>query len=94
MSSTEMTIKYEKRLCEVDEKLCYFHMWENYSQPVEASILIGGAPAGIVSFVSGIVEYPDGSIKKVPPTSIVFVDEENEMLKDLRRKRDAKRFKL
>ena len=82
-----MAIKYEKRLCKVDEKLCYFHMWENYSQPVEASMLIGGSPAGIISFVSGIVEYPDGSIKKVTPTSIVFVDEENEMLKDLNYKK-------
>lgn len=81
MSSMEMTIKYEKRLCEVDEKLCYFHMWENYSQPVEASMLIGGAPAGIVSFVSGIVEYPDGSVKRVPIESIKFIDEINEELK-------------
>ena len=79
----EMTIKYEKRLCKVDKKLCYFHIWEQYSQPVEASMRIGGAPAGIISFVSGIVEYPDGSIKKVLPTSITFVDEESEVLKDL-----------
>lgn len=78
-----MTIKYEKRLCKVYETLCYFHMWENYSQLVEASMLKGGAPAGIVSFVSGIVEYPDGSIKKVLPTSITFVDEERDVLKDL-----------
>ena len=91
MSSMKMTIKYEKRLCKVDEKLCYFHMWENYSQPVKASMLIGGSPAGIISFVSGIVEYPDGSIKKVTPTSIVFVDEESEMLKDLNYKKINKK---
>lgn len=35
-------IRWENRLCKVDDKLGYFHTWEHYSRPVEASPLVGG----------------------------------------------------
>ena len=36
----------DKRLCVVGEKTGYFHMWEQYSMPVQESILKGGSPGG------------------------------------------------
>lgn len=41
-----MQIEWKTRLCTVNDKLGYFHAWEHYSKPLEASPLIGGAPAG------------------------------------------------
>lgn len=58
-----------------NERLAYFHCWENYSQPTEASPLIGGFPAGIVSRIYGLVEFSDGTIKKVHPELIRFIDD-------------------
>lgn len=74
-----MNVNY--RLCEVDGKIGYFHGWENYSRPVEASLLVGGAPAGIISQTFGIVEFSDG-VKRVEPYSIKFRDDINYRLKD------------
>lgn len=75
--TTQQTIKFnhEKRPCAVNGEKGYFHLWEHYSRPVDASPLIGGAPAGIISCVFGIVEFPDG-IRRVEPTSIIFTDKE------------------
>lgn len=43
---------YGRRLCTVDHaRIGYFHMWEQYSEPIEASPLLGGAPAGVISKV-------------------------------------------
>lgn len=67
------------RLCEVKGKLGYFHTWEHYSKPVEASPLVGGAPAGVISLVFGIVEFSDG-VKRVYPYEIKFRDEINQKL--------------
>lgn len=75
----EMEIKQERRLCTVNEETGYFHIWEQYSKPLEASPLVGGAPAGVFSKIFGIVEFEDG-IRRVDPTEIKFCDEENEML--------------
>lgn len=67
------------RLCEVNGKLGYFHTWEHYSKPIEASPLVGGAPAGVISLVFGIVEFSDG-VKRVYPYEIKFRDEINQKL--------------
>ena len=64
------------RFCKVNGKVGYFHTWEHYSQPVEASPFIGGSPAGIYSRVFGIVEFTDG-VERVDPTEIKFCDENN-----------------
>lgn len=71
-----LKLEWELRLCEVEGKLGYFHTWEQYSEPVEASPLMGGAPAGVISRVFGIVEFSDG-VKRVPPYKIKFCDEQN-----------------
>ena len=54
-----MQIEWKTRLCTVNDKLGYFHAWEHYSKPLEASPLIGGAPAGVFSKIFGIVEFSD-----------------------------------
>lgn len=75
----DITVSMETRLCEVNGKLGYFHCWEHYSRPVEASPLVGGAPAGVISMAYGIVEFPDG-VKRVDPYQIKFCDEQNSIL--------------
>lgn len=75
-------ISFERRLCKVDDEYGHFHMWEQYSKPLEASPFIGGAPAGVFSKVYGIVEFADG-MRRVDPTDIRFVDDENKYLKIL-----------
>lgn len=77
--SWDMEIKQERRLCKVDGEYGYFHTWEHYSTPLEASPMIGGAPAGVFSKIFGIVEFRDG-VQRVDPSGIKFCDEENEML--------------
>lgn len=79
MAGLSMEIKVERRLCTVNGETGYFHTWEHYSKPLEASPFVGGAPAGVFSKLFGIVEFEDG-IRRVDPTDIKFCDEENEML--------------
>lgn len=74
-----ISVSWELRPCEVNGTLGYFHTWEHYSKPVEASPLVGGAPAGVISQVFGIVEFPDG-VKRVEPYKIKFCDEQNAVL--------------
>lgn len=62
-----------------ERRIIWFHTWEQYSKPLEASPLVGGAPAGVFSKIFGVVEFKDG-IRRVDPTEIKFCDEENEML--------------
>ena len=66
-----MGINWGTRLCKVDDKLGYFHFWEQWSNVIGESPLIGQ--------VWGIVEFPDG-VKRINPTSIEFIDEEHQML--------------
>lgn len=75
----ELTTTCERRLCEVDGKIGYFHCWEHFSKPVPAGLTIGSAPAGIISGVFGIVELTDG-VHLVDPTDIKFCDEEHATL--------------
>ncbi|MCQ4833998.1 hypothetical protein NE556_02110 [[Clostridium] symbiosum] len=79
MAGLNMQMEWKTRLCQVGEKLGYFHAWEHYSKPLEASPLMGGAPAGVFSKMFGIVEFSDG-VRRVDPTDICFCDEENDML--------------
>lgn len=79
MAGINMGICWKTRLCEVDGRLGYFHTWEHYSKPIEASPMIGGHPGCVLSKVFGIVEFED-DVKRVDPSEIKFVDEENSML--------------
>lgn len=87
---SDIEIKQERRLCTVNGKLGYFHCWEHYSKPVEASPLRGGAPAGVISFVRAIVEFPEG-IGYASPADIKFCDEENAMLACMNKAREEKK---
>lgn len=86
MAGLNMQIEWKTRLCQVGKKLGYFHTWEHYSKPLEASPMIGGAPAGVFSKMFGIVEFLDG-VKRVDPSEIVFCDEENQMLSEMEKTR-------
>lgn len=76
MANLEVPIKIHTRDCVVNGRPGYFHTWEQYSQPVAASPLIGGEPAGVIAQVFGIVEFSDG-VRRVEPYKIEFVDEEH-----------------
>ncbi len=76
MASFEIPVTQPTRGCTVNGRPGYFHLWEQYSQPVAASLLIGGEPAGVIARVFGIVEFSDG-VERVEPYKIKFVDEEN-----------------
>ena len=76
MAKLEIPIKWHTRDCIVDGRPGCFHTWEQYSQPVPASPLVGGAPAGVIAQVFGIVEFSDG-VERVQPYKIKFADEEN-----------------
>lgn len=80
-------IEWHTRMCTVRGKVGYFHTWEMYSKPLEASPLRGGAPAGVFSKVFGIVEFEDG-VKRVDPTDIKFCDEENASLSMFNREKE------
>lgn len=79
MASLTYKIEFNLRDCTVDGKPGYFHCWEHYSRPVEGSLMIGGAPPGVISFVRGIVEFPEG-IDYVSPHDIKFCDEDHASL--------------
>lgn len=79
----------ETRLCMVKNEIGYFHTWEHYSKPVEASLLIGGAPAGIFSRVYGIVEFTNG-VRRIDPDDICFCDDHYSQLCLMQRMMNSK----
>lgn len=79
MAGLKMNVEFPTRLCEVKGELGYFHLWEQWSNVVDASLLRGGHPAGQIGQVYGIVEFKDG-VRRVDPVSIKFCDEENAAL--------------
>lgn len=90
MATIDVMHRQENRLCIVGNEYGWFHVWEHFSQPLEASPLIGGAPAGVFSRVYGIVEFA-GGVKRVEATDIYFCDNDNEALIDLNKmKREVK----
>ena len=60
MAGLKMNVELPTRLCEVKGELGYFHLWEQWSNVVDASPLRGGHPAGQIGQVYGIVEFKDG----------------------------------
>lgn len=74
--NSEITISTEKRLCVVDGRKALFHNWAEISYPVGEELMIGGRPAGQVSYVVALVEYEDGTVEKVDLNNqkLVFAD--------------------
>lgn len=71
---TTFTLRYELRLCKVKDELGYFHCWEHFSKPVPADLAIGSPPAGVIDYVSGIVEFEDDiRIRRIDPGVISYV---------------------
>lgn len=86
----DIEVKLETRLCKVGDEYGYFHVWEQYSVPIPESPLIGGAPAGVVAQVFGIVEFADG-VRRVQPYEIIFCDEQSDTLAQLNAVRGSTR---
>lgn len=76
---TTFTLQYERRLCKVKDEFGYFHCWEHSNEQVPDGLTIGPPPAGVISYVKGIVEFEDG-VRCVDPTEIEFCDEEHAAL--------------
>lgn len=51
-----------------------FHCWEQASNVIAPSPMVGGHGGGVVSGIYGIVELGNGSIRRVQPEDIVFID--------------------
>lgn len=62
------------RPCIVDGRKALFLKWDIYSEPVGASPLVGGPPAGVISKTLAIIEFEDGSVEIVAPWKIKFLD--------------------
>lgn len=58
--------------CIVNGEKCLFHCWEQWSNVIEPSLMIGGHPGGQISQVFGICEFEDGTVKRIDPSNIKF----------------------
>lgn len=85
MAGLNCEIGWKLRLCEVNGELGQFHIWEQWSNVVDASLLRGGHPGGQIGQVYGIVEFKDG-IRRIDPAKIKFCDEENTILAEMDRR--------
>lgn len=65
-TNNTFVVQQERRLCEVDGRLGYFHCWESYKDY-------------FYGYVIGIVEFPDG-VQRLDPSRIKFVDDQNREL--------------
>lgn len=62
------------RPCVVNEKKALFHRWEQRSEIVPPSPMVGGHNGGVIMGLVGIVEFEDGTIGRREPGSIRFTD--------------------
>ena len=79
---SNIEITYKTRKCQVNDRVGYFHLWEQHADVITPGLTIGSHPGGQYARVFGIVEFPDG-VKRVDPSKIKFIDEESEVLKVL-----------
>lgn len=85
----DITIKLERRLCEVNGELGYFHCWEQYSTTVPS---IGSLPGRQETHMFGIVEFKD-RVARILPWEIKFNDEENYTLGMMQKDWDKRKSK-
>ena len=62
------------RLCKLHDKDAVFHKWSQRGYTIGESMTYGGPSAGQVLYPVGIVEYKDGTVEEVYPSSIKFTD--------------------
>lgn len=63
------------RTCRYEDENYIFHCFEQFSNVVGESILVGGHSAGQISMVFAIIEDRKGNIQRVDPTMITFTDD-------------------
>lgn len=51
-----------------------FHCWEQRSEVIPPSPMVGGHSGGVVSLNLGIIEREDGTIHEAYPEEIRFID--------------------
>lgn len=75
---SDIKVSIELRPCLIvngdTEKKALFHTWEQNSQIIYPSPMVGGNGGGVVSVIMGIVELEDGSVIRVAPYQIQFID--------------------
>ena len=74
-SFSGIKIKRELRPCLVKGKPALFHMWEEHTDIIAPSPMVGGHGGGVLKCVMGIIETEEGYVVRVEPTSITFVDQ-------------------
>ena len=57
-------------------KIAFFHTWAIYAEPIAPSPLMGGHAGGQLEYPVAIVEFEDGYVTQVSPTTIRFTDRE------------------
>lgn len=73
----------DKRLCKVKKKgIGYLLVWEHFQKrlnktPLGSSVDLFAAQTSEISRIYGIVEFPDGTVNRVDPTNIEFIDKEH-----------------
>ena len=67
-------VKVQVKPREYETKTAYFHKWCDRSKLIDPSPLLGGTPGGIIKYVTGLIEYEDGTMDEVLPKSIQFTD--------------------
>lgn len=70
----DILIKQELRPCKAGSLNGLFHRWIEEADVIEPSLMIGGHPGGVVRMTFGIVEFEDGTIDKIVPSKISFLD--------------------
>jgi len=61
------------RPCIVDDRKGLFHGWYYVAEVVEPSIRVGGHMGGQLAATLGMVEFENGEIQLIRPTSIKFI---------------------
>lgn len=76
----EVNIQYRYRPCIYisENEKCLFHVWEHFSEPIAPTPFRGGHQGGQVSRLLGVIERPNGTLVRVLPKEIQFVDNELE----------------
>lgn len=66
------------RTCRYKNENYIFHCFEQWSNVIGESPMIGGHSAGQISLVFAIIEDGKGNIHRVEPTMITFTDDKYE----------------
>ncbi|MGO5578491.1 hypothetical protein [Catenibacterium mitsuokai] len=63
------------RTCRYKDENYIFHCFEQWSNVVGESPMIGGHSAGQISMIHALIEDKKGNIHRVNPTMITFTDD-------------------